>query len=291
MLMSRVFLGVAWLSAVLFLLGVVRLKMVVRWVLATFVGACLLLLIAIVVDRVFPMPTNAAADHSKATVHPPFLTLEIDPSSFPVSVPPRSTLFILPLHPYQTFTDAASHLHEFNNTCGEEHWWPTQNEIDSKPANGYEEVRRVAVTNHSQDVVESGKLVFRVLYNDSFGGGCMPPPASTLPQDDIVSIPALDQGKAFEFVVVNQTNRCAWLLAPTKIKVKMASEENATEVPLKLEPSNIPNWASTPFPDTTVKWEGVPIKNPGYGIVRSGAPCQSGNDNKKGARPGTGARN
>jgi hypothetical protein len=216
-----------------------------------------------------------------AKIVAPLITIHISQSAFPVSVPAHSTLFILPLHPYQTFTDAASHLHEFDNSCGEEHLWPTQAEINSKPANGYEEVRRIEVTNHSQEAIENGQLVFRILYNDAFAGGCMPPPASVITQEDMVSIPALDQGKSFDFVAVNQTNRCTWLFSSSTIRVKMADAENATEVALKLEPTNIPNWASTPFGPTAIKWEGVPTKNPGYGLARSGALCRFQNDVRK----------
>jgi hypothetical protein len=203
----------------------------------------------------------------------PFITVKIIPSAFPVSVAPRSTLYILPIHPYQVFTDAEGdgHLHEFDNSCGEEHLWPRQ---AHEPANGYEEVRRVEVTNHSQSSVESGRIAFSVLYNEAFGGGCMAPPASSAPQEDVIFIPALDPGKSFEFVAVNQTNRCAWLLAPTTIRIRVAGDEAPVNAPLKLEPTVISTWVSSPFGPTTTKWVGVPIKNPGYGIARSGALCR-----------------
>jgi hypothetical protein len=204
----------------------------------------------------------------------PFITLGITPSIFPVSTPSHSSLSILPLHPYQTFTDAASHLHIFDNPCGEEHLWPTQEEIDSKPKTGNEEVRSVEIVNHSQTTIETAKAVFRVSYNDSFGGGCMPSSSPSAYQEDVVSIPPLDPGKGFQFFAVNQTNRCAWLLPPTTIKVKIVGDEAEKEVPLTLEPSNIPNWTLTPFPPTDIKWQGVPIRNPGYGIVRSAARCK-----------------
>jgi hypothetical protein len=204
---------------------------------------------------------------------PPFITIKISPSAFPVSVAPRSTLYILPIHPYQVFTDAEGdgHLHEFDNSCGEEHLWPRQ---AHEPANGYEEVRRVEVTNHSQSAVESGRIAFSVLYNEAFGGGCMARPASSAPQEDVIFIPALDPGKSFDFVAVNQTNRCAWLLAPTTIRIRVAGDEAPVNAPLKLEPTVVSTWVSSPFGPTTTKWVGVPIKNPGYGIARSGALCR-----------------
>jgi hypothetical protein len=262
LLASRINLGFIWLGCfvVIWMLTVnVRRKALLRATLAV-----VLLLTVCGLDWWAPKPLAANPP-------PPFITVKISPSGFPVSVAPRSTLYLLPIHPYQTFTDAASHLHEFDNSCGEEHSWPTQDEINSKPANGYEEVRRIEVTNHSQDAIESGRIAFSVLYNEAFGGGCMSPPASSTPQEDVIFIPAIDPGKSFEFVAVNQTNRCAWLIAPTTIRIRKANDETPINAPLKLEPSVVPTWASSPFGPTTIKWVGVPIKNPGYGIVRSGA--------------------
>jgi hypothetical protein len=141
--------------------------------------------------------------------------------------------------------------------------------------NGYEEVREVEITNHSQGTIEGGKIVFTLAYNGSFAGGCMAPPKSAQTQNDVIFIPALDPGKTFEFVAVNQTAGCAWLLPSEKITVKMASDETAAEIPLKIEPTVVANWMSSPFAPTAVKWEGVPARNPGYGMVSSGAVCQA----------------
>lgn len=210
---------------------------------------------------------HAAATAPRAMT--PLITMQITPSGFPVSTPSHSALSILPLHPYQT-----GGLLAFDNPCGEEHFWPTQEEIDSKPENAHEEVRLVEVTNHSQATMETGKAVFRLSYNDSFGGGCMPPPTPTIYQEDVVSIPTLDQGRAFQFVAVSQTNRCVWLLPPAVVTVKMAGDDSERQVPVRVEPINIPNWANIPFPPTTIKWQGVPARNPGYGIVRSTARCE-----------------
>jgi hypothetical protein len=212
----------------------------------------------------------------------PLFTIKVSNSAFPVSVPSRSTLLILPLHPYQTFTDAASRLHEYENDCAEARNWPSPEEINSKAVNGYEEVRHIEVTNHSQNSMESGRVVFDILYGKSFAGECSTPPASATPQQhDVVSIPALDPGKSFEFVAVNQSDRCAWLLTPTQIGVKMATDENAMDVPLKFEKRVVPALASLPFGPTAIKWYGVPIKNPGYGMVRSGSDCRLPNDGKR----------
>jgi len=204
----------------------------------------------------------------------PLITLEITPSVFPVSAAPHSALSLLPLHPYQAFTEAGSELHTFNNPCGEDRFWPSEGEISSKPKNGYEEVRELNVANHSQVTMETGKLVFRLSYSDSFGGGCVPPTNPTY-QHDVVSIPALDPGRSFQFFAVNQTNRCVWLSPPETMTARMTGDEGEEQVPLKLQTTNVPNWVNTPFPPTTIQWQGVPIKNPGYGIVRTTANCEA----------------
>jgi hypothetical protein len=271
-LASRVNLAFLWIFC--FLACWLLTSGAVRKVLYRICLGVLLLVLVLCLDWWAPKPLAANPP-------PPFITVKVSPSAFPVSVAPRTTLYILPIHPYQTFTDAASHLHEFDNSCGEEHLWPTQEEINSKPPNGYEEVRRIEVTNHSQDAIESGRIAFSVLYNEAFGGGCMSPPASSAPQEDVIFVPAIDPGKSFEFVAVNQTNRCAWLIAPTTIRIRKANDATPINAPLKLEPTVVSTWLSSPFGPTTIKWVGVPIKNPGYGIARSGASCQSANDDIK----------
>jgi hypothetical protein len=203
----------------------------------------------------------------------PLFTLKTANAGLPVSVPPRSTLLILPLHPYQTFTHANSHLHEYENDCSEARNWPSQAEIDSKSVDGYEEVLRIEIANHSQAAMESGVAAFDILYGESFGGGCIVPRSREPQQRDVVSIPALDPGHSFEFVAVNQTDRCAWLLLPTKITVKMENDEDSMEIPIKFEPGVVSSLASPPFVPTAIKWYGVPTKNPGYGMARSGADC------------------
>jgi hypothetical protein len=281
MMTSRFFLASAWLILVAGVWGVAWVRWYEhRWRI-TITAALILLLVAFLIDRAFPMPKTRATLSDGALKHAPLITIKIHPASFPVSVPSHSTLYILPLHPFQTFTDAASHLHEFGNSCSEEHLWPTQKEIGSRPANSYEEVRKVELTNHSQDTMESGRIVFTLAYNESFAGGCVAPPKSAQTQNDVIFIPALDPGKTFEFVAVNQTAGCAWLLPPDKITLKMASDETAAEIPLKIEPTVVANWMSTPFGPTVVKWEGVPTKNPGYGMVSSGADCKSSSDDER----------
>ena len=63
------------------------------------VAALVLLLITSALDWWAPKPTTPLRPA-------PLITMEIHPSPFPVSLPPGSTLRILPLHPYQTFTPA-----------------------------------------------------------------------------------------------------------------------------------------------------------------------------------------
>ena len=265
LLASRVDLG--FLAVCLFLVVWVLTIGLPRKEMWRLIFGVIIVLVAIGIDRLAPLPTTPPQATS------PFITIGITPAVFPISVSPHSTLSILPLHPYQTFTDSAGHLHIFDNPCGEEHVWPTQDEINSKPKNGYEEVRTVEVTNHSQFTIESGRAIFTLTYNESFGGGCMPPPKSATRQEDVVSLPSLDQGKAFRFVAINQTKSCVWLLPPATIKVKMTGDEAEREIPIKREETNIANWTDTPFPPTSVQWQGVPARNPGYGIVRSTASC------------------
>ena len=201
---SRVVLSMTWVAACLCCLFATRFVTKRR-------NLCLALCVVIVTALAFgfdwwapkPIPASRAV---------PLITLKISPSVFPISAAPHSTLFLLPLHPYQTF-DTTSELHTFSNPCGEDHFWPSEEEINSKAKNAYEEVRELDVVNHSPVTMEAGKAVFRLSYNDSFGGGCTPPKNPTY-QYDVVSISALDPGRTFQFFSVNQTNRCVWLSPP-----------------------------------------------------------------------------
>jgi len=263
---SRIFLLIALASAVLLPWGFVLVSRRKTWM--AILASLMLLLATVVLDRAYPLRNPA---ESKQIT--PFISLRITPSAFPFSVAPRTTLSILPLHPYQIFAEGSGALHVFDNYCGEEHFWPSQEELDSRPKNAYEEVRLLEIDNHSQTTMEMGKVAFQVMYNETFAGGCIPPSKAKL-QEDVISIPALDAGKSFQFISVNQTKSCAWLIAPNKIKVRMTGDDIEHEIPLKIEDTNIPNVASTPFSPTNVQWLGVPVKNPGYGVVRSAAQCQ-----------------
>jgi hypothetical protein len=271
MMTSRVFLIGAWLVLVAGTWGLAWARWYEYRKRITLTVALVSLLAMYLMDQAFPMP-KAVIESTKRT---PLITVRIHPSAFPVSVPPRTTLHILPLHPFQVFTDAGSQLHEYDNECSTDRPWPSEKEISSKPANSYEEVRSVEITNHGPGTMESGRVSFSVRYNKSFAGGCTVPPESAQIQNDVISIPTLDQGQTFAFVSVNQTDGCAWLLPPDTMRMKMVGDDNAADVPVKLEAINVPNWVGTPFGPTAVKWEGVPTKNPGYGMVRSGAACES----------------
>jgi hypothetical protein len=272
-LTSRVFLIIAALIPTIWVWQAAFLLKSKRWKWAVVIVTLAMFATTLALDRAFPLPeANVPTAPPK---HNPLITIKLHPSAFPVSVPARTTLHILPLHPFQIFNDAGSQLHEYDNSCPTDRPWPSEKEIGSKPANGYEEVRAVEITNHGPGTLESGRAVFEVLYNKSFAAGCTAPPQLPQPQNDVVSIPTLDQGQTFSFVSVNQTDGCAWLLPPDEIRVKMAIDEYASNVPLKLEPISVPHWVNTPFGPTAIKWEGVPIKNPGYGIARSGATCES----------------
>lgn len=278
-LTSRIFLIIAVLFPVIWVWQIPFLLKSKRWKWAAALITAVLLVGTYFLDRAFPLPGKGAT--VAAVKHSPLITVKIHPSAFPVSVPPRTTLHILPLHPFQTFTDSASQLHEYENDCPVDRPWPSDKEIASKPANSYEEVRSIEITNHGQGTMESGRIVFEVRYNKSFAGECAAPPQPTQSQQDVISVPTLDQGQTFSFVSVNQTDGCAWLTPPDSMRVKMAGDDAATDVPVKLEAINVPNWIRTPFGPTAVKWEGVPTKNPGYGIVRSGAECKSPIDDQK----------
>jgi hypothetical protein len=48
----------------------------------------------------------------------------------------------------------------------------------------------------------------------------MPPPGAQFDQQDVVLLPTLDSGQSFDFLAVNQSNRCVWLIPPELGKCK-----------------------------------------------------------------------
>jgi hypothetical protein len=207
--------------------------------------------------------------------HPPLVTIQISPSSFPIFALPHSTISILPLHPYRTLTDAADYLTKYDNDCGEEHFWPTKKEIDSKAAGDYETVFKVEITNHSQETLLSCKTTFRLRYNAGLqGGGCMPPKDNSKDQEDVVLVPPLDPGKSFQFFAVNQSNLCVWLIPPAFATVKMAGDATERQAGLTFDKNPLYFSGAPVFPPTRIRWEGVPSRPGGYGIGRSSAACK-----------------
>src|SRR5260370_26828967 len=109
LLASRINLGFIWLGCfVVSWMLTVNLR---RRILFRASIAAILLLLVCGLDRWAPKP-NAPVHASRMV---PLITIKLHPSAFPVSVPARTTLHILPLHPFQTFTDAVSQLHEYDN--------------------------------------------------------------------------------------------------------------------------------------------------------------------------------
>jgi hypothetical protein len=232
----------------------------------------------IAVSSTIPLQVSLLATKTPLSVHaqqaeaPPLITMQISPSTFPVSVPAHSTISILPLHPYQTLSEAADGLIKYANDCGEEHLWPTQKEIDSKSVNDYEQVLRIEIANHSHETLVTGKMTFRLQYNN-WSVGCTPLKSGLTGQKDVVLLPTLDPGKSFNLVAVNQTNLCAWLLPPTVATVKMVGADTEIQIPLKMDRDPLDLSGMPAFSPTKIKWEGVPIKPGGYGIIRSTARC------------------
>jgi hypothetical protein len=207
--------------------------------------------------------------------HAPLVTIQISPSSFPIFALPHSTISILPLHPYRALTDAADYLTKYDNDCGEEHFWPTKKEIDSKAAADYETVFKVEIANHSQETLLSCKTTFRLRYNAGLpGGGCMPPKDNSKDQEDVVLVPPLDPGKSFQFFAVNQSNLCVWLIPPAFATVKMAGDATERQAGLTFDKNPLYFAGAPVFPPTRIKWEGVLSRPGGYGIGRSSAACK-----------------
>jgi hypothetical protein len=67
MLTSRIFLGIAWICAFLLLWGIGRTLAPARWLLIAVIGGIVLLIAAIVLDHVFPMPNTTHHEAPAAT--------------------------------------------------------------------------------------------------------------------------------------------------------------------------------------------------------------------------------
>jgi hypothetical protein len=199
---------------------------------------------------------------------PPLITMQVSPSSFPVSIPPHSVVSILRLHPNIILSDRDDYLLKDTNDTGKEFVWPSQPEIDSKSVNDRETVFHVEIANHSQETLVSGKLLFRLEYNAGSSGGCMPPKEKPNFQEDFVLIPQLDSGKSFDFYAVNQSPSCVWLIPPETALVRMTSDDTERQVALILDKNPLYSSGAPVFSPTTIKWEGLPTRPNGYQIQR-----------------------
>jgi hypothetical protein len=202
----------------------------------------------------------------------PLITMQISPTSIPISIPPHTVASILQMHPWIGMTGESDSLLKVANDTGSEGCWPKRAELATMEPNGHEGVYQVAITNHSDRTIESGKAKFGIKYNVGLkGGGCMAPTDQRPDQYDVVLIPPLDPGKTFEFYATNPSNSCAWLLPPGSATLKIAGQEKATEVPLALDKNPLYSAGAPSFSPTAIKWEGVPTHPNGFGVIRTGS--------------------
>jgi len=216
----------------------------------------------------------------KSWPNPPIIMMHISPLGLPLSIPSHSVASILRVHPYISPSEKQDDLLKVANDTGAEGCWPSQAEMDSMGAGGHEIIYRIEVSNHSQRILESGKLTFVLKYNSGpKGGSCLPPPDAQQNQDDVVLLTPIDPGKSFEFFAVNQSSLCAWLIPPGLSTVVMDGDEEERQVSLTFDKNPLYASGAPSFFPTTIKWEGVPTRAGGYGIARTGSrPC----DGRKG---------
>jgi hypothetical protein len=144
--------------------------------------------------------------------------------------------------------------------------------MDSMNVNAHEIIYRLEIGNHSQRILENGKLAFTLKYNSgSKGGNCLPPSGTQTDQDDVVLLPPVDPGKSFEFFAVNQSDMCAWLIPPSSATVAMDGDEKDGQITLTFDKNPLYAAGAPSFPPTAIKWEGVPARPGGYGIIRTGS--------------------
>jgi hypothetical protein len=203
---------------------------------------------------------------------PPLITMQISPTSLPVSIPPHTVASILQMHPWIGMTGDSDGLLKVANDTGREGCWPKRAELATLEPNGHEGVYRVEITNHSERTVEGGKAKFGIKYNTGMkGGGCMAPADKRQDQEDVVLIPPLDPGKSFEFYATNPSNSCAWLLPPGTAMMKISGQEKEVDIPLTLDKNPLYSVGAPSFSPTAIKWEGVPTHSNGLGVKRTGS--------------------
>ncbi len=202
----------------------------------------------------------------------PLITMQINPTSLPVSIPAHTVASILQMHPWIGMPGKSDELLKVANDTGKEGCWPKRTELASMEPNGHEEVYRIEITNHSERTVENGKAKFGIKYNTGMkGGGCMAPRDQRPDQFDVVLIPPLDPGKTFEFYATNPSRYCAWLLPPSSATVKIAGQEKEVDIPLNLDKNPLYSVGAPSFSPTAIKWEGVPTHPNGPGLIRTGS--------------------
>jgi hypothetical protein len=202
----------------------------------------------------------------------PLITMQINPTSLPVSIPAHTVASILQMHPWIGMPGNSDELLKVANDTGNEGCWPKRTELASTEPNGHEGVYHVEITNHSDRTVENGKAKFGIKYNAGMkSGGCMAPTDQRPDQFDVVLIPPLDPGKTFEFYATNPSSYCAWLLPPSLATVKIAGQEKEVDIPLTLDKNPLSAVGAPSFSPTSIKWEGVPTHPNGLGLIRTGS--------------------
>lgn len=203
---------------------------------------------------------------------PPLISMQISPTSIPISIPPHTVASILQMHPWIGMPGDSDGLLKVANDTGKEGCWPRRTELATMGPNGHEDVYRVEITNHSDRTLESGKAKFGIKYNAGMkGGGCMAPTDQRPDQFDVVLIPPLDPGKTFEFYATNPSNSCAWLLPPVTATMKITGQDKEVDVPLTLDKNPLYAVGAPSFSPTAIKWEGVPTHPNGPGVIRMGS--------------------
>src|SRR5207248_1653471 len=132
---------------------------------AVIVTAVLLLLVAVSLAKKKVPPIPSA-----------LITMQIGPTSLPISIPSHSVVSVLQLHPLIGLTGDRDGLFKITNDTGREGCWPSKEELATTEPGRHEDIYRVEISNHSDRTLERGKVNFALKYNTGMkGGGCMPP--------------------------------------------------------------------------------------------------------------------
>jgi hypothetical protein len=172
------------------------------------------------------------------------------------------------LHPDIILSDTNDYLFKDENTQSKEFSWPSETEIDSKDPKDYETVYRVEFINHSGEALESGKVLFQLMYNTGVSSGCRSPKEKPEFQKDFILLPQLDPGKSFDFYAINQSSSCVWLIPPEVATIRMTSDETDRQIALTLNKDPLYASGVPVFPPTKIKWEALPSRPNGYQVGR-----------------------